>query len=199
MASVTLRTPKNADHVGLVGNVMLCDHCGARQEIALPMDVDLAVGFMKLFTKKHRRCPKREGVSGFRFAESLDGWPASDDTGTSSTAIYRHMSGLPVLRPDHPWDPSDFGRCYRLLALAPGWRARMPEMARHGKVWERLAAAWDELTALYEADVDVTVRPHRAKSNDGLSTRLYMRMRNLIDGKSTELSECRSPNPEETQ
>lgn len=186
MANVALRTPKNADHVGLSGNVMLCEHCGARQEIALPMDVDLAVGFMKLFTAKHRRCPKREGVSAFRFATSLHDWLASDDTGISSKTIYRHMLGYPVLQPGYPHDPSDFGRCYRLLALMPAWRARMGEMAAFGKEWARLAAAWDGLTALYEAEVDVSVLPHRAKSKDGMARRLYDRMKDVINGHADQ-------------
>ncbi len=197
MASVTLKTPKNADHVGLVGNVMLCEHCGDREELKLPMRADFAVAIMQTWTKAHRRCPKREGVSAFRFAGSLDRWPESDDTGLSSRAIWEHFRlGFARMRePHHPWDPSDFGRCYRLLALAPEWRTRMPEMAKYGKVWERLAVCWDELTTLYEAEVDTSKLPHRAKGKDGCAHRMYDRMKEIIDGKGQHtLSERAAPN-----
>jgi hypothetical protein len=69
-----------------------------------------------------------------------------------------------------PYDPDDFGRCYRLLALAPEWRARIAEMAAYGDEWAALSAAWDELTALYEAE---------APSHTGTAPKLYFRMREL--------------------
>lgn len=186
---VTLETPKNTDHVGMAGNVMLCEHCGARQELTVPQPVDSVVALMKAWTTAHKRCPKREGVSAFKHAESLDRWPTSDDTGTSSKAIYDHMKHGTSHRAHHPWDPSDFGRCYRLLALAPHWRSRIGEMGAYGPAWARLAADWDNLTAMYEAEVDVTVKPHRAKRKDGCAPLLYERMKDVIDGRDLSQSQ----------
>jgi hypothetical protein len=177
------RATKSADHVGMANNVLLCEHCGARQELTLPQPVESAAALMIAWGKAHQKCRPIPGVSAFRQAESLDRWPVSDDTGLSSRAIYEHMRYGGARKADHPWDPSDFGRCYRLLALAPDWRARIGEMATYGKVWARLAAAWDELTALYEAEVDTSALPHRAKAKNGMAPRLYERMKDVIDGR----------------
>ncbi len=77
-------------------------------------------------------------------------WLLSDDTGTSSKTIWRHMMGE---RQDPRWqgppdDPDDFGRCYRLLAMFPEWRVRLDEMAIYAE-WAGLVDAWAELESLY--------------------------------------------------
>jgi len=82
-------------------------------------------------------------------------WLLGDDTGVSSEAIWRHMMGRRQRDGyfNYPSDPDDFGRCHRLLCLIPEWRARMPEMAKHGKVWAGLVARWEEVTQSYRAEV----------------------------------------------
>jgi len=99
-------------------------------------------------------------------------WIQGDDTGTSSKAIYYHMTTGRAKREtgfgNYPYDPSDFGRCYRLLQLAPEWRARLPEMAAYGKQWAALAAAWDTLTELYEKELP-----------NGTAPKLYDKMKEL--------------------
>lgn len=170
---------KGAAHVGMAGNVMLCDHCGARQELTLPQSVDSVVGLIRAWTKIHRNCKPQPGVSAFRQARTIEDWPRSDDTGMSSRTIYAHMRGGHPALPAFPLDPSDFGRCYRLLALAPDWRLRIREMAAYGPEWQRLADAWDELSGLYESEVDTSVIPHRAREG-GIAPRLYERMKELI-------------------
>jgi hypothetical protein len=76
-----------------------------------------------------------------------------DDTGISSVAICATMTGSRHGRVGscRPHDPSDFGRCYRLLARFPEWRGRMPEVAARFPEWGPLVAIWDELTIMYEA------------------------------------------------
>ena len=55
-----------------------------------------------------------------------------------------------------PHDPSDVGRCVRLLDLAAqngqNWRERMGELASV-KEWARLAPRWAEVEAAYHQDV----------------------------------------------
>ncbi len=89
-------------------------------------------------------------------------WIAGHDTGVSSKTIWSHMMGARVERA--PWgtcplDPSDFGRCHRLLLLVPEWRPRLPEMAKYSKWWAGLVAAWDELDALYLEELPSGVCP----------------------------------------
>lgn len=99
-------------------------------------------------------------------------WLMSDDTGTSSKTICAVITGSSMNYPDVPHDPSDFGRCHRLLSLFPEWRPRLHEVAEKYPMWGPMVAAWDELTALY-----------REESEDGAKAapKLYARMRELID------------------
>jgi hypothetical protein len=76
-------------------------------------------------------------------------WVVGPDTGISSETIWKKFLGLPLgMRQSPPLDPSDFGRCHRLLHAVPGWRARIGEMATV-RSWAGLVEAWDELEALY--------------------------------------------------
>jgi hypothetical protein len=159
----------------MVGDTLVCNRCGARQQLTLPQPVDSVVGLMKGWGKTHAKC--RGNTSALRQANSLADWPLSDDTGVSSKAIYSHMTGRrPQTAPfgNHPHDPADFGRCYRLLQLAPHWELRIAEMSTYSQVWARLAAAWPELKALYEEELPT-----------GSAPKLYARMKELESGKST--------------
>ena len=97
-------------------------------------------------------------------------WLLGGDTGISSKTIVGVMTGCACNWTDIPYDPSDFGRCYRLLKLIPEWRGRMREMGERYPKWGPMAEAWEELTALYEEELQ------RA---DGRAPKLYERMRTL--------------------
>jgi hypothetical protein len=106
----------------------------------------------------------------------LGAWLSSDDTGISSRCIARHLSGgrVPHERrafgnDEHPHDPSDFGRCFRLMESVPEFRPRIGEMASVSPVWKRLVEAWDELESLYLEEMP-----------SGSAPKLYDRIRNLI-------------------
>lgn len=60
-------------------------------------------------------------------------WALSDDTGTSSKAIARHMTGARhgIFGAMPPSDASDRGRCIRLLELIPEWLPRLDEMKKY--------------------------------------------------------------------
>lgn len=58
-------------------------------------------------------------------------WAMSGDTGISSEAIAKHMTGNPPSRMMPPSDISDRGRCIRLLELIPEWLPRLDEMKKY--------------------------------------------------------------------
>jgi hypothetical protein len=59
-------------------------------------------------------------------------WALSGDTGSSSEAIARHMTGNNQNSfAGPPSDSSDRGRCIRLLELIPEWIARLGEMQQY--------------------------------------------------------------------
>ena len=99
-------------------------------------------------------------------------WIVGPDTGVSSRTIWAFMMGINLssIVVDVPCDPSDFGRCYRLLALNPQWKGRLPEMAAALPIWKPLIGAWDQLEALYLEE-----------SPTGVCKKLYAKMQPLID------------------
>lgn len=136
-----------------------CGHEWAPAFLPAPLDV---IGQLT-----HLRCP-RARCRGEQFmgpraqpvvprADRRDGdpiaWLKSGDTGTSSETIFSVLTGYPVRHTGTPADPSDFGRCYRLLQVMPSWRARMGEVAAAHPAWRPFVDAWEELTALYEHEL----------------------------------------------
>jgi hypothetical protein len=102
-------------------------------------------------------------------------WLLSGDTGVSSKTILAVMTGSELggaFGPDVPHDPSDFGRCYRLLQNFPEWRARLPEVATAYPIWGPMVDAWDELATIYEEE---------KQNKSGKAPKLYERMRKLVE------------------
>jgi hypothetical protein len=81
-------------------------------------------------------------------------WLAGGDSGASSKAICHHMLGMKS-DGSFPWDPSDLGRCLRLLELFPEWKPRIREMARYSPHWAALVARWDELAEMMADEVGI--------------------------------------------
>ncbi len=166
-------TKPKATHCVLGNNAMRCLHCGVETPLPMPMSLRVMNAMSKDFTDEHRRCiPSDAGAARFRYATPAE-WINSWDTGASSIAIYRHMSGMVVKNPAPPQDPSDFGRCYRLLWLTPEWRARIGELGTLPG-WTPLVEAWPRLEALYEEILNGTA---------GDSSKLYALMRELLGNR----------------
>lgn len=90
-----------------------------------------------------------------KFSNKILDWYRGNDTGISSEAIMTVMTGKKWssdFTPDVPRDPSDFGRCYRLLKSFPEFKERLPEVAKKYPEWEPFVQNWDRLTSLYEKD-----------------------------------------------
>ena len=77
-------------------------------------------------------------------------WFRGFDTGVSSLTIWSVMTGHPVQNTGIPYDPADFGRCYRLLELFPEWKTRLGEVSARYPEWRPFVEAWPRLTAMYE-------------------------------------------------
>ena len=85
----------------------------------------------------------------------VDLWLKSHDTGTSSLAMCRHLTGKGYASDPkaHPIDPDDFGRCYRFLRAVPEATAKLPLMADVSLTWSRMIAEWPRMEHLYERDL----------------------------------------------
>lgn len=100
-------------------------------------------------------------------------WIVGDDTGVSSKTIWSVMMGAKNSEyTDIPHDPSDFGRCYRLLELVPMWKGRLQEVADKYPKWQPMVDVWDELSDLYEQELS---------NNKDCAPKLYQRMKVIAD------------------
>jgi hypothetical protein len=186
---------KRTDHIVEVHPMtFICRHCGQHYAVNMPASIDIILASGGAFIKSHRSCKfdKARGLACphcFEFGHLVDDcprkqyagdwrkWLNGPDTGTSSRMICNTLSpkdSRALYDVDSqfgtvPLDPSDFGRCYRLLKTIPGWRQRIGEM-HDVPGWAPLVAAWDELEALYlEETVD----------GRGNALRLFARMQEL--------------------
>lgn len=80
-------------------------------------------------------------------------WLDHGERGTSSEAIFSHLTGIPLGR--GMWPPADAGdlrRCRVLLAQVPEFAARLSEMAALSTPWARLVERWDEVCAVMDEE-----------------------------------------------
>ena len=104
--------------------------------------------------------------------KNLNNWLATGDRGISSEAIASQLTSINIVEScwfsTHPRDPSDFGRCMRLLDAVPEFRPRLKEMAEVSPVWAALVKQWDELESLYKEEFPT-----------GKAPKLYDRMQKI--------------------
>ena len=118
---------------------------------------------------------------GIELTPAMASWLANGERGTSSDMIFETMTGLPTNNAfrcfgGYPSDPDDLSRCRRLLDQVPEFRARLGEMARHGKEWAALVKHWDELCALMDEEA-----PRWMTHREGRAPKTYELMRQLTD------------------
>ena len=152
---------KKKSHTGFRNGKMFCFNCGGSQ--ALPdetlLDVFAAMG--KAFIKVHKDCPPNwkqpEAKEGMTIDQRMDFWLREGERGISSEAIFEVMSGRIISRHSHsgshPWDPSDFYRCHKLLELIPEWREDLHKMREVSPTWAALVYNWDMLTELLKEQI----------------------------------------------
>jgi len=141
-----------------------CLNCGAKHALAYPISIDMMIVNSDGFTRLHKDCKPQPNPVAERFdkVNSLDPmtpdqWINSADTGQSAVSIWVALSNR-LFPPNQqeatiPYDPSDFGRCYRLLKRITGWRERLPEVAVKFPLWKPYVEAWTALEALYEEEL----------------------------------------------
>jgi|SRR5580700_441622 hypothetical protein len=84
----------------------------------------------------------------------LKAWLDSDDTGSSSLFMAFWLCDAPQCDHAFPHDAVDFGRCHRFIQAMRGLDAiDAADMSGADDPWPKLAAAWPELTALYEEEL----------------------------------------------
>lgn len=150
---------------GKPGEIGHCSRCGIGLEINLPQPLPIITAAMKAFVGIHKSC-RDTGRTEPRTMTPSE-WRDGRDTGTSSLTIWSVVTQRPNPhgRCDVPHDPSDFGRCYRLLKLFPEWISRLPDVAIKHQDWVPFVREWGKLTEMYEAALS---------SNSGMEMYTFM-------------------------
>jgi hypothetical protein len=107
-------------------------------------------------------------------------WLASGDTGSSSKAIMLWLSSgvrESAWGASEPHDPSDLGRCLRLLDRIPEWKPRMAEMAGAGGYWPTFAKRWHEMAQSMIDECGGTVPGPRDRADCPRTYALMQRVR----------------------
>jgi hypothetical protein len=155
---------------GADGELGHCTRCGQALRVNLPQPLPIVTACFRAFLDMHKHCEPGEYIPPV--PKDVREWRDGRDTGVSSQTIYSVFMG--VGNPDRacwPWDPSDFGRCYRLLKIAPDWRKNLHRVAESypHTAWVPLIREWAELEKLYEEELP-----------KGTAPKLYQRMKELI-------------------
>lgn len=90
----------------------------------------------------------------------LGDWLLAGDTGVSSETMAAIALGATVASStrrwglgDAPHDPSDFGRCYRLVQAVPSIRQDFERIAQAVPAFRAILREWDGLCAIYLRDL----------------------------------------------
>ena len=97
-------------------------------------------------------------------------WALSDDVGISSKTMLAIHCGVTIEDLDAPYDPSDFGRCYRLVQHIPEIKNSFSAIAAAVPDFAKIIEHWDELCSLYDIEI---------KNKDGRAPKLYKRIKEL--------------------
>ncbi len=145
----------------------------------MPIRIDDMTTAIKIFNAQHCKCKPggyTESTADARgdMHTRANWWIANGHVGMSSKTMWSHFMGLKSFEINHPYDPDDFSRCYRLLQAVPEWKGRVAELASLSSAWKGLAENWQKLTEMYEEN-------ERTQWKNGKSIGMYQFMRKLTE------------------
>lgn len=87
--------------------------------------------------------------------EKVIKWLFSGDTGASSKSLAAEFFGHRYEHCYPPLDPSDLGRCLRLIKIAPSVRKCVDSLALKDDRWAKAAKVWDSIAEAMEEEVGI--------------------------------------------
>jgi len=110
-------------HVTIRNESLFCTHCGGKFDLVYPIPVEGLTKKIDAFNLLHADCkptwkePEADQSQGAR--EKAMWWIANGHVGMSSKTMWNCLMGNKNFPIDHPYDPDDFSRCYKLLQVVP--------------------------------------------------------------------------------
>jgi hypothetical protein len=151
----------NTDHIVIrnsnlldTNSTLLCTNCGGKDVITYPISIAAFNIKVEAFIKLHKKCPKTWTEPEIDQTQSVQEkamfWLNNGHVGMSSKTMWNFFMGNKDYPINHPHDPDDFSRCYKLLKAVPEWEIRVPELASLSKEWKNLSQNWQKLAEMYE-------------------------------------------------
>lgn len=144
-------------HITIRNEKLFCSNCGNSYELKFPIPTLKYSEKLKAFSELHEDCektwdePKANQEDTAR--EKALWWLANGFVGMSSKTMCNFFLGNKDFKINHPHDPDDFSRCYKLLQAVPEWKRRISELQSLSPQWKNLSENWDKLTEMYEQNV----------------------------------------------
>lgn|SRR3990167_119534 len=156
---------------------LFCTCCGGVFVLTYPAEVDDYSKKLKHFNALHKDCKQTwvEPVADQSkdVNEKALWWFSNGEKGMSSETMYNCLIGNTYFKINHPYDPDDFSRCYKLLETVPEWKLELHKLKPLSKEWNNLIENWDKLTKMYELNVK-----ENWKNSEEIG--MYKFMQNLI-------------------
>lgn len=133
---------------------LFCTNCGGEFIVKYPVAVADMLKKSEAFTLLHSDClptwiePKVDQSKDV--TEKAMWWIANGETGMSSKTMWNCLMGNSKFPVNHPYDPDDFSRCWKLLEAVPEWKTELHKLKPLSRAWSNLVDNWDKLTAMYE-------------------------------------------------
>ena len=140
-------------------NTLFCLNCGQSYKLQYPIPVNDFAKKVEAFESLHCDCPKTWSEPIADQLKDIETrafqWFQNGERGMSSEALWFCCIGRPSGKRDHPYDPDDFSRCYKLFKAIPEWRQGhfIKLISDMSPEWTELMKHWDELTKMYEENV----------------------------------------------
>jgi hypothetical protein len=135
---------------------LLCLNCGGDFALKMPIPITEMTKKIDAFNVLHSNCQKTwiepEADQSKDIQEKAMWWIANGHVGNSSKTMWNCFMGNSRFPINHPYDPDDFSRCYKLLQAVPEWKSKryMNMLSKLSTPWENLVENWDKLTQMYE-------------------------------------------------
>lgn len=136
---------------------LFCTKCGGEFALIYPIAVNDVTKKINAFGELHKHCKQtwEEPISDQSkdVKEKAMWWIANGEHGMSSKTMWNCFIGNKNYPINHPYDPDDFSRCWKLLEAVPEWKTQLYKLQELSAPWDRLVENWDELTRMYEQNV----------------------------------------------
>ena len=145
---------QKVEHTTIRNENMFCLNCGGQHNLIMPLPVEEMLQKMDAFNTLHKDCLQtwKEPVVDQRksIQEKAMFWLSNGEIGNSSKTMFNCLIGYRNFSVNHPYDPDDFSRCYKLLEAVPEWKTHLHKLKPLSKAWSNLVDNWDKLTEYYE-------------------------------------------------